>query len=47
MNIYLKYVSASKFTRSATANKINLIVPKRAADDLHCLFSRIGYEILK
>ena len=34
LNIDLKCVNTSKITRPATANKINIIVPKRAADDL-------------
>ena len=34
LNIDFKYVNTSKVTCSATATKINLIVPKRAADDL-------------
>ena len=34
LNIDFKYENTSKVTRSVTANKINVIVPKRAADDL-------------
>ena len=34
LNIDFKYVNTSKVIRFAAANKINIIVPKRAAGDL-------------
>ena len=43
LNSDFKYINTSKVTRSATANKINIIVSNRAADVLCFLVSGVKF----